>query len=135
MKNIQLTSWKTDQIVLPVLTLVGFLLLAAGFGCCLVSGPSDYLNWWQGFSLLHFYLLSRASSINAGISVGLALFIWSVFMLIRPAYPDRNWQTAEVILIPLFWLLLLVAADLSLLWLVQHSVQRFQDIFTPLLRS
>ncbi|HXC35889.1 MAG TPA: hypothetical protein VNV43_08435 [Candidatus Acidoferrales bacterium] len=130
MKNIEFTSRATDRYILPVFALVGFFVLAAGSGCVLPG-----ISRWQNFSMVRIDILNHAAFINGAISIGLAVFTWSVFKIIRPAYPDRNWQIAEVILIPVIWLLLLAAADLSLSLLVQHSMQELQDIVNAIIQA
>lgn len=127
MKNLQLTSRGTDQYILFVLVLVGFFVLGAGSGCLLAPG----ISLWQNFSMGRIDLLNHVAFINGAISVGLALFTWSVFQMIRPAYSNRNWQIAEAIFIPVFWLLLLLAVDLCLTLLIQRSFQSLWEIILP----
>jgi uncharacterized BrkB/YihY/UPF0761 family membrane protein len=126
-KDLQLGSRKTDRERLFSLAWAGFFVVAAGFGCCLAAGLSDEIRWWRAFRFFRFDLL-RVSFINAGISLGLAAFTWSVFRLFRPIHPNRNWRIAEVVVVPFCWLLLLLAVDVLLGWLVQQSFQDFQDI-------
>lgn len=131
MNKIQVVSGRTVRKTLAVLAWVGFFSISAGFGFCLELGPSDdtwlqFFNFW-GYS--SYSLMVHAALINAAISIGIALLAWSSFRLVQPAHPNRNWQIAEVILVPLFWLLLLVAADVSLCWFVERSIQDFQDSF------
>lgn len=126
MSDIHLSSEKIDRKFFQVSALAAFFLFAAGFGCFSVSSVRG--EWWQSFSLWRFAVLNWASSINAGISVGLALLTWSVFRLFRPLHPNRNWRIAEVILVPLCWLVLLLAVDALVAWLSQRSLQELQDI-------
>ena len=120
MKNVQFTSRDTDYKFLAALALLTSFAVAGIFAGLFMP---------TGFGGIH-----EAPCILAAISVGLVLFVWSVFRLIKPAGYDRNWQIAGIVLVPLYWLLLLLAVDISLGWLVDKSIQEMQDIVASILR-
>ncbi len=105
MKNIQFTSRRTDYNVLAFATVIGTFAIAGFFIGVFISMP---------FSLT-----------NAAISVGSAIFAWSVFRFIRPVRYDRNWQIAEFMLVPAFWLLLTLALDV---WLVSNATNWLVEV-------
>jgi len=90
MKNVQLSSRTTDQSVLLVLFCLG---LAALVGCLL---PTPF----EG---------SQARCFDAGLSVALAVFVWSAFHLIEPRRYSPKWMIAEFTVIPALWLLIILA--------------------------
>jgi hypothetical protein len=113
MKNIQFTSRETDyNFLIP-------LALLASFGAAGV---------FLGLLMPTHGQIHEAPWILAAISVGVALFVWSVFRLIEPAHYNRGWKIAEVTLVPLYWLVLVLAAYVCLGWLIEHSIQQMQDI-------
>ncbi len=120
MQNIQFTSQETD------LKILGPLALLAPSA---VAGVFVGLFMPVGYGGIH-----GASWILAVISVGLALFTWSLFRLIKPVCYDRQWQTAEMILVPLYSLTLTLVAGLCIAWLIQLSIQEMSDLI-PQYRS
>jgi hypothetical protein len=100
MKNIQLTQRETDLKVLAVATKAGVFLIVGGvvWLFTLLSCGSDF----------------RLPLINSIISMGVALFVWSIFKLIEPRRYSRNWQIAGFIFVPLVWLLLVLASDVGI---------------------
>lgn len=130
MTNIPFNSRRINGKSIGILVLAGFISVAAVIGCCLMPGASNKISWWHAFSLWPFdNLWNRAASINACISVGLALFTWSVFRLIRPVHPNRSWRIVQAILVPLCWLLLLLALDGWLVQLWNRGIQVFGTMF------
>ena len=90
MKNIQITSRKTDLKVLFVVVfsaVAGFLL------------PS------------HFEISYYARFFDAVFSVPVALLVWCAFHLVEPRRHSKKWTVAEFMIVPLVWLLLMVALD------------------------
>jgi len=114
MKNLQLTSRKTNAKVLTALASVGFFAIAGELIGCFVPAAACAL---------------------AVISVGLAVFVWSIFRLIKPGRYDRSWNLAEVILVPLCWLMLLLAVYVSLGWAINRWNQELQNITQSTLRN
>ncbi|HUA65666.1 MAG TPA: hypothetical protein VME24_07450 [Alphaproteobacteria bacterium] len=106
MKNIRFAAQKTGWKILAPLAL--FTSFAAAGILIIPFIPEE----WR---------------ILATIAVGLALFTWSVFRLIKPVGYDRNWQIAEMILVPLYSLMLTLVAAVCVVWLIQHSRQELQD--------
>lgn len=106
MKNIQFTSRETDYKILPPFALLASFAIAGAFaGLFLPSG---------------YDVISGTPAILAAMSAGLALFVWSVFRIIKPVYYDRNWKIAEVVTVPLYSLILTLAAAISVSWLIQR---------------
>lgn len=68
-----------------------------------------------GLSAVSGFLLSTleppptAPLIELIVSVPLALLLWSVFHLVEPANPSRKWVIAELTVVPVVWLLLMLA--------------------------
>jgi hypothetical protein len=88
MKNIQFTSRKSD---LKFLAVIGFSAVA-GF---LLPGRFEYSYHAQFF--------------DAIFSVPLALLVWCGFHLIEPTIHSRKWTIAEFTVVPIVWLLLMLA--------------------------
>lgn len=111
MKNFQLTSRATNFKLLGALALFGF---AIGGGL-LADGEGNGMPWAL-----------------AGISVGLALFVLSIYRLVQPARPDQRWKIAAITLASLTWLMLMVAAYLCVNLMVQRTIEQLQDIVPTL---
>jgi hypothetical protein len=116
MKNIQFTSRETDYRLLVPLALLAFFAAAGVFLGLLMPTHSQ---------------IHEAPWILAAISVGSALLVWSVFRLFEPAHYTRGWKIAEVTLVPLYWLVLVLAAYVCLGWLIEHSIQEMQNLALP----
>lgn len=114
MKNIQFTSRGTGYEILAVATLAEFFSLVGIF---------------FGFLIPALGKIHEAPWILAAIATGSVLFVWSVFRLIEPSSYNRNWQIAGVILVPLYSLVLILAAYVGLGWLIEHTIQQIQDGF------
>lgn len=114
MKNIQFTSRETDCKILPPLALLAaFATAGALFGFFMPTG---------------YGVINGMPGIFAAISVGLTLFVWSIFRLIKPVYYDRNWKIAEVVTVPLYSLILTLAAGVCVAWLIQRSLHGLWEI-------
>lgn len=121
MKNFQFTSRETDSKILAALGFLGLAIagfVAGGF----IPMPSNQE-------------VNRMPWILAAISVGLALLVWSIFRLIEPVRPDRNWKTAAVTLACLTWLVLMLGAYVSVDLMTIRTIREIQDIATPMLRA
>ena len=68
--------------------------------------------------------------INFLISIAAALFVWSTFKLVEPFRYSRNWQIAEFIFVPLVWLLLMVAIDVGIYFVIQANWVDLYSIIT-----
>jgi len=88
MQNRLFPSLKMDDKVLIILLCLGF----AAFIGCLLPVP--------------FYV-SRV--LGGFISVGLAVLVWCVFRLVEPRRYSRKWAIAELMVVPVVWVLLMVA--------------------------
>ena len=121
MKNIQFTSQET------VLKILGPSLLVAASA---VTGSFIGFLMPAGNPRIHGMPL-----VLAAISPGLALFTWSLFRLIKPARYDRQWQIAEMVLVPLYSLMLTLAAAVYVSWFIQRSAQELQDVFVGTLHG
>ena len=104
MKNVQLTSRKTDLRVLLVIVFPAF----AGF---LLS--------------MLFEDFPQALLCDAVISIPLALLVWCAFRLVQPSHHSQRWTIAEFTLVPIIWLLLMLA-------FVAWSHHLWQSIFIRL---
>lgn len=114
MKNIQFTSRKTDYKILPLIALLASFAVVGIFVGLFVPA---------GYGGIH-----GAPWILAAISAGLALFVWSVFRMIEPAGYSRNWQIAEMILVPLYSLMLTLGAGLCVALLIQWSIREMSEL-------
>jgi hypothetical protein len=119
MKNIQIPSFETYSKVLVALGMAGIFAIAGVFVGCLMPWPLNEIHY--------------APLIFAAISVGLASLVWSLFRLIEPVHYDRAWTVAEITLVPLYWLLLLLAVNVSLGWLIQRSIEEMKDVVPSIL--
>jgi hypothetical protein len=119
MKNIQLTRRETDLKVLAVVTIVGCLALAGGFGWLIA--PASYDENVQ------------LPLINFVISFAIALFVWSTFNLMTPFRYSRNWQIAEFIAVPLIWLLLTVVVDTCLHYVIENDQFQMSGICSSII--
>lgn len=105
MKNIQFASRRTDIRVVAVSGFLGFSAvvgwLLASFS--LAADPMPFVNLDRAQFRLQFF--------GTIISVSLALLVWCSFLLVRPARYSRKWVIAEWIVVPLVWLLLVLALN------------------------
>ena len=105
MNSIQFASRRTDIRVVAVSGFLGFSVvvgwLLASF--LLVNDPLQFVN----LDPVQF----RVQFFETVISVSLALLVWCLFLLVRPARYSRKWLIAEWIVVPLVWLLLALAFD------------------------
>jgi hypothetical protein len=103
-------------------------LIAFGvIGLLAVAGISSEVVMPGSFQAANF-----APAILIIVSIGSAAFVWSIFRLIRPVRANRGWQIAEMVLVPLYWLVLLLAADVLLGRLFRDSIQEMQNFVIPL---
>jgi hypothetical protein len=116
MKNIQLTDRETDLKVLAVTTKAGAFVLVGGIVWLLTL-----ISYGNDFQL---------PFINFLISIAAALFVWSTFKLVEPFRYSRNWQIAEFIFVPLVWLLLMVAIDVGIYFVIQANWVDLYSIIT-----
>jgi len=102
MNNIQFTSRRTDFKILKVVAVLGISALAGFVLALLYEGiyPEPFVP--IGFAVFFW---------EAIVSVPLALFVWCSFLLIRPGRYSRKWVIVEWIVVPLVWLLLVLAFD------------------------
>lgn len=103
MKYYQFASRRTD---IRVVAVSGFLGFSAVSGWLLASfffanDPLQFVN----LDPVQF----RVQIFETLISVSLALLVWCSFLLVRPARYRRKWVIAEWIVVPLVWLLLVLA--------------------------
>ena len=120
MKNIQLTQRETDLKVLAVTTKAGAFFIVGG------------IVWL--FTILSCggdYQLPQLPFINFVISIGAALFVWSIFKLIEPRRYSRNWQIAGFIFVPLVWLLLVLASDVG----IHNVIQAYRENLDSIINS
>ena len=90
MKDIQIFSRETDRKVLLVLFGLGVPALA---GCLLPTPFED----------------SHVRLFDAVLSAALALLVWSGFRLLEPRRYSHKWEIAERTVVPVVWLLLILA--------------------------
>jgi len=90
MKNIQIFSRETDRKALFILFGLGVPALA---GSLLPTPFED----------------SHARLFDAVLSVALAIFVWSGFRLFEPKRYSHKWAIAERTVVPVLWLLLMLA--------------------------
>jgi hypothetical protein len=88
MKSQMFPSLKTDDKVLIILLCLGF---AAVIGC-LLPAPYDISHAFGGF-----------------ISVTFGILVWCLFRLIEPRRYSRRWAIAELTVVPIVWMLLMLA--------------------------
>jgi hypothetical protein len=130
MKNIQLTNRETDLKVLAVAAKAGafiavggiawlFTLLSCGCGCA-TDAQFDSVDHQLPF-------------INFLVSIGAALFVWSVYHLIAPYRDSRNWQIAGLIFVPLVSLLFLVAIDVGIHYVIQGEKEALWESLCTIL--
>lgn len=106
MKNIQFTSRETDLKVLIASSCLGFAAVV-GF---LVPVPSgDFSGYFIG----------------PAVSVALAVFVWSVFHLIKP--DTRKWTMTELAIVPVIWLLLMLTFGAWSYYLCQGVEVQIQE--------
>lgn len=120
MKTIHFTSRETGWKISAALALLPSFAVLGTFVVLFATGSGG---------------IKGAPWILVAISVGLALFVWSVFRLIKPIGYDCNWQIAELILVPLYSLMLALAATVWVAWLIQRSIRELDDVVTPLLHG
>jgi hypothetical protein len=118
MKNVQFSRETVSTVLTALALLPSFAISGVLVGLCVPAKFSD---------------ISQVPQVLAAISVGLALFVWSIFRLIKPVGYNRNWEIAEMTLVPLYSLMLALAATVWVAWLIQRSIQELEDIVTPLL--
>ena len=93
MKTIQIWSRDADRKILVVLCFLFCLALAAVTGSLLPEPePADNIRILDAF-----------------IAAMLLVFVWAGFRLARPLRCRQRWVIAEVITVPLLWLLLIIA--------------------------
>jgi hypothetical protein len=90
MKSTQFYSRETVQRILIALACLGVSVFA---GCLLPTPFED----------------SHARVFDAALSVALAVFVWCGFHLFEPRRFSRKWAIAELTVIPVIWLMLMLA--------------------------
>ena len=122
MNNIQFASRRTD---IRVVAVSGFLGFSAVAGWLLASfflvNDLEPMQPIGNLDRVQF----RVQFFEAIISVSLALLVWCSFLFVRPARYGRKWVIAEWIVVPLVWLLLVLAFDV---W-VHHLL--FNSTYDP----
>jgi hypothetical protein len=111
------TQFNSREAVLQALAAFGAILsfaVAGIFSAFFMSDPPD-----------------DALLILPAISVGLALFVWAFFRLVRPFHAGHSWQIAELVLVPLYWFPIFLAVAAWIGWL--NRTQDLHVIFTDLL--
>lgn len=106
MNDIQFTSLRSDAKI-PIIL---FCLGISAFVGYLLPTPFDD---------------SRARLFDAAISVILGGFVWAAFRLIEPRRHGQKWMIAEFTVVPLVWVLLMVAIGV---WFY-HLEQARDEIF------
>lgn len=115
MKNIEFSSPETDRKILvalrEVLIVVSVLAVASSVGYLLPA-------------LIDSDCASSIQYCDALVGVALLVFVWGLFHILEPTRRySRKWAVAEVIGIPMVWLLLLS----GLIWLQPLH----KDFFDP----
>lgn len=105
MNNIQFASRRTD---IRVVAVSGFLGFSTVVGWLLAS-------FFDVNELEPFLPIGRLQFFETVLSVSLALSVWCSFLLVRPVRYSRKWVIAERIVVPLVWLLLVLAFDVWVL--------------------
>src|SRR5262245_6348920 len=96
MNNIQLWSRAIDKKILIVLGVACALALAAAIGLALPTAEPSV----------------NIKVLNALITSTLLVFVWGLFRLVRPTRYSPGWATAEIIVVPLAWTMLVIALAL-----------------------
>jgi hypothetical protein len=108
MKNIEFYSRETGQKILLILVCLGVSALA---GCLLPTPFED----------------SSARLFDAALSVALAVSVWCGFHLIKPRRYSQKWAIAELTVVPIVWLLLMLALAVWFYHLEQARYEVFES--------
>jgi hypothetical protein len=108
MKTTQSSSRETVQKILIALVCLGVSALA---GCFLPTPFED----------------SHARVFDAALSVALAVFVWCGFHLFEPRCFSRKWATAELAVVPVIWLLIMLAFAVWFYHLEQDRYEIFES--------
>jgi hypothetical protein len=111
MKNMEFWSRETDWKI---------LIVAAALS---ISGFAGLLHVWPEF-------LNIPWVFGTGVALALLLLPWGLFNLVRPirARWDRRWSIAEAIVVPIAWLLLLIALSLWFYHVAVHERKKIEDL-------
>jgi len=109
MNTLELWTRNTDRKILAGITGPGCVAAAAAFGLML---PIPLSCRWL-------------SPVGALLGAALLVFFWSTFQLIRPVRQTRSWAIAELVAVPLAWLLMMVVLGL---WFHQVGNMEMFDV-------
>ena len=89
MRNVIIWSRALDRQILIGIGCVSVLAFAWGVGLLLPAPEASEM----------------ISRLAACVTVGLLLFVWGGFHLIRPVRYNRRWQVGEFLAVPFLWML------------------------------